>query len=181
LRRNIILIGYRATGKTTVGKLVAQALHRQFVDLDQVLEEEAGESIPVIVQRYGWDDFRGREKKLVGRYADQEGLVLATGGGVVLDFDNVRYLKKKGLIFWLTASPQEIQTRLIRDQQEIDRRPSLTGSNPVSEVEEVLRQRQPLYQAAADIIISTSQDSVEQVAHQIVKLAIQKEAEVNGR
>jgi shikimate kinase len=99
----------------------------------------------------------------------------------VLDFDNVRYLKKKGLIFWLTASPQEIQTRLIRDQQEIDRRPSLTGSNPVSEVEEVLRQRQPLYQAAADIIISTSQDSVEQVAHQIVKLAIQKEAEVNGR
>ena len=82
---NIVLIGYRAVGKTTVAAQVAHRLGRPMIDLDAVVEQEAGESIPDLVRREGWAEFRRREKAVVERYASQEGMVLATGGGVILD------------------------------------------------------------------------------------------------
>ena len=107
--RNLVLIGYRATGKTSVGAELARILHRPFVDLDQVLVAEAGQSVAEIVAQGGWEEFRRREKDLVDRYRHSRGQVLATGGGVVLDPENVEVLRENGVIIWLTADPATIQ------------------------------------------------------------------------
>ena len=93
---NIVLIGYRAVGKTTVAAQVAHRLGRPMIDLDAVVEQEAGESIPDLVRREGWAEFRRREKAVVERYASQEGMVLATGGGVILDAENTARLRANG-------------------------------------------------------------------------------------
>lgn len=178
---NIVLIGYRATGKTTVGQQIARSLHREFVDLDQVLEQEAGETIAELVAREGWPEFRRREKELVARFAAQSGMVLAPGGGVVTDPENVSCLKQNGLIIWLTAEPEVIQTRLSQDKAEVDSRPALTSGHTVAEVEEVLKARQPLYQAAAEVVISTSTASIEQVAGQIIEAVQRTEGKAGGR
>ena len=131
---NLVLIGYRATGKTSVGARLAEALHCPFVDLDQVLVREAGRSVADIVAQDGWDEFRRLEKELVARYRDTRGLVLATGGGVILDPDNVAALRKNGILIWLTAEPAAIQARLAQDQPRDANRPSLTGADTVQEV-----------------------------------------------
>ena len=109
---NLVLIGYRATGKTSVGARLAEVLQRPFVDLDQVLVREAGRSVADIVAQGGWAEFRRLEKELVARYRDARGQVLATGGGVVLDPDNVAALRENGILIWLTADPAAIQARL---------------------------------------------------------------------
>jgi shikimate kinase len=160
---NLVLIGYRATGKTAVGARLAMALGRPFVDLDHLLVQEAGRSIADIVAQGGWPEFRRREKELVTRFRHTQGQVLATGGGVVLDHDNVEALRENGLIIWLTAQPTAIQARLERDQPRNANRPSLTGKDTIQEVTEVLETRSPLYQAAAEIRVDTTHQNVSQV------------------
>jgi shikimate kinase len=160
---NLILIGYRATGKTSVGARLAEVLQRPFVDLDQILVREAGRSVAGIVAQDGWDEFRRLEKELVARYRNTWGQVLATGGGVVLDPDNVAALRENGILIWLTAAPAAIQARLAQDQPRDANRPSLTGGDTVREVSEVLEVRSPLYQAAAKIRVDTTHRSVGQV------------------
>ena len=167
-KRNLVLIGYRATGKSAVGARLARILGRRFVDLDQVLVQEAGRSIAEIVAQGGWEEFRRREKELVARYATPQGLVLATCGWVVLDFDNVQTLRKNGLIIWLTADAATIKARLAADQTQADYRPSLTGADPLKEVAEVLKSRQHLYLAAAQLIVDTAGQTIGQVVDQIL-------------
>jgi shikimate kinase len=166
--RNLVLIGYRATGKTTVGLLLARKLGRDFVDLDAALEQEMGRAITDLVAEHGWPEFRRREKEIVARYGLPLGRVLATGGGVVLDPENVRILRENGVVVWLQAGPGLIRERLSRDRVQEDQRPSLTGSGTLDEVEEVLRTREPLYKAAAHIIIDTAGQSAEQVAEMVL-------------
>ncbi|HZK13977.1 MAG TPA: shikimate kinase [Desulfobaccales bacterium] len=160
---NLVLIGYRATGKTSVGVRLAEVLQRPFLDLDQVLVREAGRSVADIVAQGGWAEFRRLETELVARYRDVRGLVLATGGGVVLDPDNVAALRENGIIIWLTADPAAIQARLAQDQLLDANRPSLTGGDTIREVAAVAEARAPLYQAAAQISIDTTHRSVAQV------------------
>ncbi|MFA5110032.1 MAG: shikimate kinase [Desulfobaccales bacterium] len=176
---NLVLIGYRATGKTSVGARLAEILHRPFVDLDQVLVEEAGRPIVEIVAADGWEEFRRLEKELAARYRHAWGQVLATGGGVVLDPENVAALRENGIIIWLTADPAVIQARLGLDQPRDANRPSLTGSDTIGEVAQVLKQRYPLYQAAARIIVDTTDHSVEQVVD-LVLAALRKESDLGG-
>jgi len=166
--RNLVLIGYRATGKTAVGALLAQKLARAFVDLDQVLEEEMGFSIADLVAAKGWSEFRRREKELVARFGGANGRVLATGGGAVLDPENVEVLRKNGVVVWLAADPATIQERLSRDEREVSQRPSLTGRSTLEEVAEMLQSRQPLYAAAAHVLIDTAGQSIEQVAEKVL-------------
>jgi len=175
--RNLVLIGYRATGKTTVGLLLARKLCRDFVDLDAALEQEMGRAITDLVAEQGWPEFRRREKEIVARYGLPQGRVLATGGGVVLDPENVRILRENGVVVWLQAGPGAIRERLSRDRVQEDQRPSLTGSGTLDEVEEVLRTREPLYKAAAHIIIDTANQSAAEVAEQV--LAAVKEISKN--
>ncbi len=174
--RNLVLIGYRATGKTSVGAELGRVLGRPFVDLDQVLVQEAGRSVAEIVARGGWEEFRRLEKELVARYRQRWGLVLATGGGVVLDPENVQALRENSIIIWLTAEPAAIQARLAADRPRDASRPSLTGGGTVNEVLEVLKTRVPLYQAAAQIIIDTTQQTIDQVVKEILAVLNLKEA-----
>ena len=166
---NLVLNGYRATGKTSVGVRLAELLQRPFVDLDQVLVQEAGRPIAEIVAQGGWDEFRRLEKQLVARYRDVRGLVLATGGGVVLDPNNIAALRENGILIWLKADPASIQARLAQDQPRDANRPSLTGRDTIREAAQVAEARAPLYQAAAQISIDTTHRTVAQV----VKLVLE--------
>ena len=165
---NLVLIGYRATGKTSVGARLAEVLHRPFVDLDQVLVREAGRSVADIVAQGGWAEFRRLEKELVARYRNARGQVLATGGGVVLDPDNVAALRENGILIRPTVDPTVIQVRLTRDRPRDANRPSLTGEDAIQEVAEVLEERAPVYQAAARIIVDTTHRSVAQVTELVL-------------
>jgi len=177
---NLVLIGYRATGKTSVGARLAEVLQRPFVDLDQVLVREAGRSVADIVAQGGWTEFRRMEKELVARYRDVRGLVLATGGGVVLDLNNVAALRENGILIWLTADPAAIQARLFQDQPRDANRPSLTGGDTIREVAALAEERAPLYQAAAQISIDTTHRSVAQVVKLVLEALKSEEAKNLG-
>lgn len=177
-RPNLVLIGYRGTGKTSVGARLAERLHRPFVDLDQVLVREAGRSVADIVSQGGWAEFRRMEKELVSRYRQGGGQILATGGGVVLDPENVAALKENGILIWLTADPAAIQARLGQDQPKDANRPSLTGEDPIREVAAVLKDRASFYQAAAQIILDTTDRSVAQVV-ELVLAALESKETIN--
>jgi shikimate kinase len=177
---NLVLIGYRGTGKTSVGARLAEVLQRPFVDLDQVLVREAARSVADIVAQGGWAEFRRLEKELVARYRDVRGLVLATGGGVVLDPNNVATLRENGILIWLTADPAAIQARLAQDQPRDANRPSLTGGDTIREVAAVAEARAPLYLAAAQISIDTTHRSVGQVVKLVLEALKSEEAKNLG-
>ncbi len=167
---NVILIGYRAVGKSTIGALLARRLGRPFLDLDAALEAEAGETIADLVAREGWPAFRQRERELVHRLAAEGGKVIATGGGVVLDEDNVRRLRAHGRLIWLRAEAATIRRRLAQGSGQVEVRPSLTGQGTLEEIESVLAVRQPLYQAAAEVTLTVDTASVEELVEQILQL-----------
>jgi shikimate kinase len=162
---NIVLIGYRGTGKSTVGKILAEQLARKLVSTDGEIMERAQRSIPDIVEQAGWDHFRDLESEVCRELSEKDGLVIDTGGGAILRPENVAALKKHGVVFWLTADVPVIAQRIGGDTQ----RPSLTGSKSfLEEIEEVLKDRRPKYEAAADHIIPTDAQSAAQVAAAIV-------------
>jgi shikimate kinase len=168
--RNLVLICGRACGKTSVGQALARVLKRPFVDLDEVLAIEAGRSIADIVAREGWPGFRRREKDLVARYGRFAGQVLATGGGVVLDPENVKILREHGLVIWLRADPATLGRRLRQDQGSQESRPSLTGADPEAEMARVLAEREPLYRAAAHVTLEVTELSVSEIVERILHL-----------
>jgi shikimate kinase len=162
---NVVLIGYRGTGKSTVGKVVAARLGRTMVSTDAEVVKRAGQSISEIVAQYGWEYFRELESQVCRDLAADDGLVIDTGGGAILRPENVDRLKSTGALFWLTASVDTITKRIGRDTQ----RPSLTGTKSfVDEVQDVLRERTPKYEAAADHLIATDGRSIVQIADEIL-------------
>lgn len=162
---NVVLIGYRGTGKSTVGKVVAARLGRTMVSTDAEIVKRAGRSISEIVAQHGWDYFRNLESQVCLDLAEGDGLVIDTGGGAILRSENVERLKHHGIVFWLTASIDAITKRIGRDTQ----RPSLTGTKSfVDEIQDVLRERTPKYQAAADHVIVTDERSIVQTADEIL-------------
>ncbi len=164
---NIVLVGYRGTGKSTVAKLLGERLGRNVVSTDAEAITKAGQSIPEIVEKFGWDHFRGIETEVCQTLGSQDGLVIDTGGGAILKDENVVALKANSVIFWLTAEVSTIASRIGGDTQ----RPSLTGTKTfVEEIEEILKERTPKYQAAADHVIPTDDSSPEQVAKSVLAL-----------
>lgn len=162
---NVVLIGYRGAGKSTVGKIVAARLGRALVSTDAEIVRSVGQSIPEIVEQKGWEYFRDLEAKVCQDLAGRTGLVVDTGGGAILRSRNVEVLKKTGKLFWLTASVSTITQRIGQDSQ----RPSLTGVKSfLDEIQDVLRERTPQYQAAADYVIETDGKPVTQVADEIL-------------
>ncbi len=158
----VVLIGYRGTGKTTVGKMVARRLSLPFLDTDALVEEMTGISIPAIFANAGEAAFRSLEREVIAGLADFSG-VIATGGGAVLDPENVRALRKGGTVVLLEADPEEVITRIAGSD-----RPSLTGLQPEEEVRALLRTRRPFYLAAADICIRSGGQSPDVVADEII-------------
>ena len=166
---NIVLIGYRGTGKSTVGKILAERLGRELVSTDAEIIRRARLPVPDIVQRFGWDHFRDLESEVCRDLAGKDGLIIDTGGGAILRQQNVDSLKKNGVLIWLTADVRTISERIGGDTQ----RPSLTGAKSYTEeVEEVLRERQPKYKSAANHIIETDGRSVAEVAEAILVLVL---------
>lgn len=162
---NVVLIGYRGTGKSSVGKILATRLGHALLSTDEEVVRIAGQTIPEIVEQYGWEKFRDLESQVCQRLDGREGLVVDTGGGIILRPQNVAILKHIGTVFWLTASVEAIAKRIGGDTQ----RPSLTGVKSfVDEIQEVLRERLPKYQATADHVIETEGKSLRKVADEIL-------------
>ena len=141
---NIILTGFMGTGKTTVGKLLAKRLQREFIDTDQLIETRQGLTIPEIFASLGESAFRRMEADIAQELGKSEGLVISTGGRFMLDPANVAALSNTGRVFCLVATPQEILTRLANDKD--NRRPLLDVPNPNEQIVELLRERKKGYQ-----------------------------------
>jgi shikimate kinase len=164
---NIVLIGYRGTGKSTVGRLLASRLGRQLVSTDAEIVKRAQRTVPEIIAQEGWEYFRDLESDICRELADRDQLVIDTGGGTILRTQNIESLKKNGTVFWLTASVETIAKRIGSDNQ----RPSLTGTKSfVDEIQDVLQERMPKYQTAADHVIATDHRSINQLVETVLVL-----------
>jgi shikimate kinase len=164
---NIVLIGYRGTGKSIVGKILKNRLGIACVEMDKKIVETAGMPIPEIVEKFGWKRFRDLESEVVRQLAQSDHLIIDTGGGVIERTENIKALKKNGYIFWLKASTDKIIARICNDTQ----RPPLTaGKTFTEEVEEILTQRIPKYKIAAHHEIDTDNLTPDQVADRVVEL-----------
>lgn len=167
---NFVLIGYRCTGKTSVGKRLARLLGLAFYDSDAVIREETGRSVQEIVDAGGWPAFRAEEKKIVAQLALQDNCVIALGGGAVLDPENVAAIKANGRVIWLTADIRTILERMARDGASTEQRPPLKGMDSILETTLVLEERTPLYEGAADLTIDTSHRELDEIVDEILRL-----------
>ena len=171
---NIVLIGYRCSGKTTVGKLLAWDLKREFLDTDRFIEGKTGFPIHSYVSQMGWRDFRTVEKEVVSHVASRDDLVIATGGGVVIDRENVRNLKKNGWVVWLDTGVQVIRERMKKAQKSGEFRPTLSGADPLKEIERILRERMPVYELTSDYRVNTNRKNPEEVEQAIMRALSQR-------
>lgn len=164
---NIVLIGYRGTGKSAVGELLALRLKMPCIGMDAEIVKRAGMSIPEIVEKYGWQKFRDMESEEARELAGLDNIIVDTGGGVVERPENIEALKTNSIIIWLKASVDAIVSRIQGDTE----RPALTaGKTFTEEVTEVLEQRIPKYKSAAQYEIDTDESTPEQVADRIIEI-----------
>jgi len=166
MEKNIILIGFMGTGKSSVGLKLAQKLKMKFVDMDQQIEQITHMSVSEIFKRHGETRFRSEEKLLARKLAGQSNLLIATGGGTALDEENLRLLRSNGVIVCLHASPEEILERVNRRK---GTRPLLKKNVSIEDIKEMLKAREKYY-AQADYHVSTSGKSTEEVSQEIMKL-----------
>jgi len=167
---NIVLIGYRCVGKSTVGSRLAACLQMGFVDTDNLIEERHGALINDIVKSRGWGHFRAMEKQIIKEISNQDHLVIAPGGGVVLDPDNIMALRKNSIIIWLKADRQALLKRMDLDPGTYMRRPTLTGKGTLEELDEMISLREPFYERASEIQIDTSMLDVDGVVKRILPI-----------
>ena len=161
---NIVLFGFMATGKTTIGKILAEKLNYGFIDTDQLIEEDNGKKITKIFEEHGEDYFRKLEKKAVKKAAKLDKQIIACGGGAVLDPRSVEHLKKNGNLVLLKASVDEIIKRTRDDTS----RPLLQGDDPKSKARVLLEKRSNVYDKVADIMIDTTGRDPEKIAKEIL-------------
>lgn len=155
-RDNLYLVGLMGAGKTTVGRLLARHYGCIFHDSDHEIEARTGVKIPVIFEIEGEAGFRRREETAISELTALSGIVLATGGGVVLSAANRERLKQSGVVIYLRGSPEHLYERTRHDRN----RPLLQTANPLDTLRELYRQRDPLYREIADIVVDTGRQSV---------------------
>jgi shikimate kinase len=165
---NIVLIGYRCSGKTTVGKILGRKLGMGFVDTDARIEAIAGCPIDQLVSDNGWNYFRKIEKTIIRQVAKNDNQVIATGGGVVLDEDNVDRLKRKGWVVWLDGKADVLRERMARDIDSGSVRPSLSGGSIMNEIEDILGSRIEYYDRASDHVVDTNDRNPDDVSEAII-------------
>jgi shikimate kinase len=164
---NIILIGYRCTGKTSVGKRLAVRLGIPFYDTDELIQSDAGKTIREMVDEEGWDAFRAQERAIIKKLPSSAGAVIAAGGGAIMDAENRKALKHKGLFVWLIADVRTIVERMQSDRTSTAQRPPLTGQSLEQETAEVLEARKPIYRELSDCAIDTSGKGIDAIADEI--------------
>lgn len=167
---NIYLIGYRCTGKTSVGRVLAEKLGWRFIDTDQTVVASDGLSISEMVEKHGWPFFRRLEKQAFLELSKGSRQVAATGGGIILDPENRALLKDPAhFTVWLRASRETIYQRLQNDGQTRAFRPSLTDSPLLREIAETLAERTPYYESVMDMAIDTDQQAVAAICELILQ------------
>jgi shikimate kinase len=152
---NIFLIGYRGSGKTSVGGYLSEIIGWPFIDTDFQVVEELGMTISEIVDKKGWDFFRNKETRVLKKVCNHDKQIVATGGGIVLNKENRANMKKSGKIVWLKADFTTVKKRIRLDNKTEDFRPSLTSKELDKEIKETLLLRKPLYEKAMDFSIDT--------------------------
>jgi shikimate kinase len=163
----LFLIGYRGSGKTTVGRIVAERLGWSFVDADTVLESRYRQTIRAIFAAEGEAGFREKEAAVLTDLCTRTETVIATGGGIVLRAGNRELLKQHGFVAWLTAEPATLLERIEGDPTTLERRPALSVGGR-AEIEQLLAVREPLYRACADVVVPVGALSPEQAADAIL-------------
>jgi len=152
---NIVLIGIRGSGKSKLGQLIADKLKREFIDIDNIIEKDNGKTISEIVDKHGWEHFRKLENIATEKISKIKNTVIATGGGTVLNEENMTALKKNGSIIYLKVSP-EVCAKRIKDSTE---RPALTNEKTLEdEIKKIFSERNKLYKKNADYIFERSSD-----------------------
>ena len=163
--KNIFLVGPMGAGKSTVGRQLAKSLDKQFLDCDRELEERTGASISLIFELEGEEGFRRRERDMLDELTSRSGIVLATGGGAVLDSDNRTRLRSRGFAIYLDAPLDLLAERTSRDRG----RPLLDTPDPRATLGRILNERDPLYRQVADLVVKTNQGTAMYVVREIVR------------
>lgn len=161
--RNIFLVGPMGAGKSTVGRQLSRALKKRFVDSDKAIEERTGASISLIFDVEGEDGFRKREQAMIEELTALDEVVLATGGGAVLNEGNRANLMSRGFVVYLCAPVDLLVERTSRDRS----RPLLQTDDLASRVEELLKERDPVYRGVADAVVQTDRRSARHVVREI--------------
>ena len=164
MKSNIFLVGLMGSGKTTVGRTLAKKLNKRFIDSDHEIEARTGASIPLIFEIEGEQSFRQREADVIRELTALDGIVLATGGGSILNPQSREYLKSRGTVIYLQASVNHILQRTAHDKN----RPLLQTADPRKRIEELARQREPYYREVADIVIETGRPNVQSLVQAIL-------------
>jgi shikimate kinase len=162
---SIFLVGPMGAGKSTIGRQLARALRVDFVDSDKEIEARTGASIPLIFDLEGEAGFRAREKAMIDELTRRPGIVLATGGGAVLDAENRSRLTSRGRVIYLRTSVEQQLSRTARDRN----RPLLQTDDPRARLVHLMEIRDPLYREVADLIIETDGQRVQEVVRKILK------------
>jgi len=163
--RNLFLVGLMGAGKTTIGRLLARRLKRPFYDSDHQVEHRCGVEIAVIFDIEGEAGFRVREAQIIAELSALDGIVLATGGGAVLDPENRRRLAARGNVVYLHALPADLYRRLRDDR----RRPLLATPDPRLKLEQLYAQRDPLYREVADCVVDTGRQSASSLVRELLE------------
>lgn len=165
---NIFLIGYRCTGKTSVGKALAEKLALSFADSDSEIVKEQGMSVAEMVSSYGWDFFREKEQSMIRRLCAGDRQVVASGGGVILNPENVKNMRQNSSVVWLKALPETLKQRILNDEATSHLRPSLTAKGLIEEIEEVLSIRTPLYEGAMNFSVDTDHTGIDEICDIVI-------------
>ncbi len=161
---NLYLVGLMGAGKTTVGRLLARRLKLRFLDSDHEIERRCGVKLPVIFEIEGEAGFRSRESQAIAELTVLEGIVLATGGGVVISSENRRLLAASGTVVYLCARPEDLYGRVRHDRN----RPLLATPDPLARLRELYAERDPLYRAIADLVVDTGRHGVQALARDLL-------------
>ena len=179
---NIVLVGARCSGKTTVGKILSALTGKVFLDTDTLVEAKAGASIEALIAARGWETFRGFERQAVKVVSERDNQIIATGGGVVLDEVNLNRLAPNALVVWLEGKADVLRQRMEKEHQAGKRRLSLTGTDPLKEITEVLNVREPFYGRVSDLRVDTTGLSPEEVASVVIQaIGEERERSAHGR
>jgi shikimate kinase / 3-dehydroquinate synthase len=162
--QNIFLVGLMGSGKTTVGRALAKRLNKRFIDSDHEIEARTGVSIPVIFELEGEQSFRQREADVIRELTALDDIVLATGGGAILNPASREYLKSRGTVIYLQASVNQILQRTSHDRN----RPLLQTADPRKRIEELAQQREPYYREVAHIVVETGRPNVQSLLNSIL-------------
>jgi shikimate kinase len=167
---NLVLIGYRGTGKTGVGQRLADRLDRPFYDTDTLVEAGEQMTITDMVKTHGWPFFRSKERAVIKALPQESASVIATGGGAVMDRRNVSHLRKNGVFVLLTADLDVLVQRVLADQGSAEKRPPLLQGNLHEEMATVLKDRMPTYLALAQVSVDTTHLTIDDVVKKTIQI-----------